>query len=88
MTLGCSRCHDHKFDPISTEDYYALAGIFYSTHILKELGTKGGEYTMNRVPLVSAATVAKREQQMSRMEIEPSNIIDETKTTGHRPEYI
>lgn len=31
MTLGCARCHDHKFDPIPTTDYYALAGIFEST---------------------------------------------------------
>ena len=31
MTLGCARCHDHKFDPIPTTDYYALAGIFLST---------------------------------------------------------
>ncbi len=31
MTLGCCRCHDHKFDPIPTSDYYALAGIFRST---------------------------------------------------------
>ena len=33
MTLGCARCHDHKFDPIPTRDYYALAGIFKSTRI-------------------------------------------------------
>jgi len=31
MTLGCARCHDHKFDPIATRDYYALAGILRST---------------------------------------------------------
>ncbi|MCC9608940.1 DUF1549 domain-containing protein [Blastopirellula sp. JC732] len=31
MTIACARCHDHKFDPISTADYYALAGIFKST---------------------------------------------------------
>jgi len=31
MTFGCARCHDHKFDPISTEDYYGLAGVFKST---------------------------------------------------------
>ncbi len=31
MTLKCARCHDHKFDPITTEDYYALYGIFDST---------------------------------------------------------
>ena len=34
MTLGCARCHDHKFDPISTEDYYGLAGIFRSTRTM------------------------------------------------------
>src|SRR5688500_19378359 len=27
QTLGCARCHDHKFDPIPTRDYYAMAGI-------------------------------------------------------------
>jgi hypothetical protein len=31
LTLGCARCHDHKFDPISLRDYYALGGIFAST---------------------------------------------------------
>ena len=34
MTLGCARCHDHKFDPVPTDDYYALAGIFRSTQSL------------------------------------------------------
>ena len=28
LTISCARCHDHKFDPISTEDYYSLASIF------------------------------------------------------------
>ncbi|AMV16790.1 PSD1 and planctomycete cytochrome C domain-containing protein [Planctomyces sp. SH-PL14] len=31
LTVSCARCHDHKFDPISTKDYYALAGVFAST---------------------------------------------------------
>ncbi len=31
MTLGCVRCHDHKFDPVTQADYYALAAIFKST---------------------------------------------------------
>jgi len=39
MTLGCARCHDHKFDPIATEDYYALAGIFKSTQTMDSLKT-------------------------------------------------
>jgi hypothetical protein len=31
QTISCARCHDHKFDPVPTADYYALAGIFHST---------------------------------------------------------
>lgn len=31
LTMGCARCHNHKFDPITIDDYYALAGIFQST---------------------------------------------------------
>ncbi len=32
LTVGCARCHDHKFDAISTRDYYALAGFMKSSH--------------------------------------------------------
>jgi len=31
LTVTCARCHDHKFDPISTKDYYALYGVFASS---------------------------------------------------------
>ncbi len=34
MTIGCARCHDHKFDPIPANDYYAMAGIFKSSRSL------------------------------------------------------
>jgi hypothetical protein len=40
LTLGCARCHDHKFDPVSQEDYYAVAGIFRSTEVVT--GTRNG----------------------------------------------
>jgi len=39
MTAACARCHDHKFDPIPTEDYYSLRGVFASIvrpHPLRE----------------------------------------------------
>lgn len=34
LTVSCARCHDHKYDPIPTDDYYAMAGIFRSTKTL------------------------------------------------------
>lgn len=39
MTFGCVRCHDHKFDPISHKDYYALAAIFKSTRSFADSNT-------------------------------------------------
>ena len=33
LTVACARCHDHKYDPIPTKDYYALAGVFASTQM-------------------------------------------------------
>ena len=39
LTVACARCHDHKFDPILTKDYYSLAGIFASTRSFKDPST-------------------------------------------------
>jgi len=36
LTVGCARCHDHKFDPIPTADYYAMAGIFKSSKTMED----------------------------------------------------
>ncbi|MEZ6059383.1 MAG: PSD1 and planctomycete cytochrome C domain-containing protein [Planctomycetaceae bacterium] len=36
LTVACARCHDHKYDPIPTEDYYALAGIFAGTDMFNK----------------------------------------------------
>lgn len=87
LTLGCARCHDHKFDPVSQQDYYALAGIFYSIHILKDLGAKGAEYTMNRVPLVPKGRVEAREAHLRRIaETEAKLAAIEKKTPGEAVE--
>ena len=40
LTFGCARCHDHKFDPVTQQDYYAMAGIFRSTEVV--MGTRNG----------------------------------------------
>lgn len=40
LTVSCARCHDHKFDPIPTKEYYSIAGIFRSSNTF--YGTQGG----------------------------------------------
>jgi hypothetical protein len=67
ITLACARCHDHKFDPVSTKDYYGLAGIFYSSHVLETVGTKGDHTVLLRTPLAPADYVARRKQQTDRL---------------------
>lgn len=49
LTLSCARCHDHKFDPIPTADYYALAGIFRSTKSL--LPGNVSQFVTSELPL-------------------------------------
>ncbi len=49
LTVGCARCHDHKFDPITNKDYYGMAGIFLSTKTLAPGNAEGGINTV-RVP--------------------------------------
>jgi hypothetical protein len=44
LSVMCARCHDHKFDPIGTKEYYGLAGIFESSQMLFGKGAgKGGK---------------------------------------------
>ena len=57
LSLGCARCHDHKFDPVSTRDYYALYGIFQSTRYPFP-GSENKKRQRDLVPLVSATEYA------------------------------
>jgi hypothetical protein len=54
LTVACARCHDHKFDPIPTRDYYALAGIFRSTDTC--FGTAGGRQNKNGTDLLALSS--------------------------------
>jgi hypothetical protein len=54
LTVACARCHDHKFDPIPQNDYYALAGIFLSTETL--YGTAPNFQNLKSTPLIELAT--------------------------------
>ena len=55
LTVSCARCHDHKFDPISTKDYYSLASIFASTRQFRNYGRPGSISFMHYEPLDPAA---------------------------------
>jgi cytochrome c553 len=61
LTVSCARCHNHKFDPIPTTDYYALAGIFHSSDqcagVRNKMGGSGMDYydTTMLLPLTGAA---------------------------------
>ena len=37
LTVACARCHDHKFEPVTMGDYYALAGVFASTKMVNRM---------------------------------------------------
>src|SRR5207253_2225230 len=59
LTVSCARCHNHKFDPIPTRDYYSLAGIFRSTDTLADLQLTSmwWEYPVLQIPGGETLTV-------------------------------
>ncbi len=65
LTVSCARCHDHKYDPISTSDYYGLAGLFASTNYQER-------------PVVSPEVVqsrADKDQQVKDKELEINRVL-------------
>ena len=58
LTVSCARCHDHKFDPISAEDYYGLAGVFASSQLDEQ----------PLLPAADAAAVKVARQQIKELE--------------------
>jgi len=64
MTLSCARCHDHKFDPITTRDYYGLYGIFHSTRYPWP-GIELDKRQRDFVPLVPPSQLAQSEQRLA-----------------------
>ena len=59
--VGCARCHDHKFDPIPTADYYALAGIMRSTNTMGGAGRRWVERPLADDATVEVYEAAQRE---------------------------
>ena len=72
LTVSCARCHDHKFDPIPTQDYYSLAGIFSSSRL-------------HNAPLCSAAEITEYQngqKSVKAAEEEVKKFLAEVKVVG------
>ncbi len=99
LTLACARCHDHKFDPVTQRDYYALAGIFLSsetlfgtysqlqnanTTALIELDREAGQ--ISALAKISTTEVAQLKKRYTDASTTASNIRDEVRsmTAGDR----
>jgi hypothetical protein len=81
LTIGCARCHDHKFDPIATTDYYALAGIFRSTQIM-ETFTKVARW--REFPLLDSKDAARLEGIRKRISERKQSVDDLVRQANER----
>ena len=71
-TINCARCHDHKFDPVTAEDYYALYGIFNSTRYPWP-GIELEQKQRDLVPLVSADIA----EQAKQLHVDEQKLLDD-----------
>ncbi len=79
LSISCARCHDHKFDPIPTKDYYSLYGIFESTKYAFP-GTEVYRHPKDFVPLVSGTNVdavAHYQAELAQLDDEIEKLSDE-----------
>lgn len=79
LSVSCARCHDHKFDPIPTKDYYSLYGIFESTKYAFP-GTEVYRHPKDFVPLVTGTNievVARYQSELAELDTELDKLGDE-----------
>jgi hypothetical protein len=82
LTLACARCHDHKFDPVSTKDYYSLASIFASTKQFAKL--EGIESKLYYAPLVPKEATERYEAHEKTIKRKQTQISGLTAAEGRR----
>ncbi len=76
LTINCARCHDHKFDPIGTDDYYGLYGIFSSTRYPWP-GIELEQRQRDLVPMATADEVTAFEQQKDARQKQLEDVVKE-----------
>lgn len=85
LTMGCARCHDHKFDPIPTADYYSLAGIFKST---KTMDTFTVVAQWQERPLADPVVLARQAEQEQNIAAQAQNIAQIIKAAGNELQQL
>ncbi len=78
MTFGCARCHDHKFDPVSTAEYYALAGIFKSTKTMENFKVVANWHERPLMTDELEAEVEAHQQQLAASQSAYDALLNET----------
>ena len=76
MTLGCARCHDHKFDPIPTADYYALAGIFQSTESMGKGSAASGvtSFATTKLEVTNSGEIEQARESLAKLSTQISTL--------------
>jgi hypothetical protein len=76
LTVACARCHDHKFDPITSQDYYALAGIFASCRQIERPLVSESQYEPVRLAKQQVATLEGQLAKLRKEKPPPQDKLD------------
>ena len=71
LTIGCARCHDHKYDPLPTADYYSLAGIFKSTKTMENFSVVA---RWQERPVATPEQLAAHKAQQAKIDSQKASI--------------
>ncbi len=77
LTVACARCHDHKFDPISSADYYALAGIFASCRQVERPLISADSYEPVRLAKEKIAKLEAEVAKLKKAKPQPAEKLEE-----------
>jgi hypothetical protein len=89
LTVACARCHDHKFDPIPTRDYYALYGVFQSSAEALAPCADGENVELAALVIKNRDLMTKRrEEQMARTRAQAADYLKATRELEKYPEEV